>query len=145
MCVGRSSRQLVHVKRHLGSSDLSHLFAQGFVSAQLLQSSQEFRQVVCAKIAHLAGDRRAFDVIDQASFRSNHFEVAYAIVERWRGHSATDALPFFSKIKLRAVANNLQAGGFRVSLTPIEARRFAIAPAGQRGRTPGPDLRICAY
>lgn len=26
-----SSSQLVHVKRHLGSSDLSHLFSQGFV------------------------------------------------------------------------------------------------------------------
>lgn len=34
---------LIHVKRHFGSSDLSHLFSQGFVSAQLLQEDKVFR------------------------------------------------------------------------------------------------------
>ena len=116
-----SQCQLVHVKRHLGSSDLSHLFAQGFVSAELLQSNPEFRRVVRSKITELAGGDRGFNVIDEDGFRPAEFEVAYAIIERWRGRSVIDALPFFSKINLREVTNNLRARGFRVTLTPIDA------------------------
>ena len=41
----KGSRQLIHVKPHLGSSDLSHLFAQGRVSAELLHSNTEFRKM----------------------------------------------------------------------------------------------------
>jgi uncharacterized protein (TIGR04141 family) len=116
-----STRQLIHVKRHLGSSDLSHLFAQGFVSAELMQSSQEFRRVVRSKIAELASGRSEFGFIEEGTFQPSEFEVAYAIIERWRGRSMTEALPFFSKINLREVATNLRARGFRVTLTPIEA------------------------
>ena len=44
------------------------------------------------------------------------FEVVYAIIEDWGGRTPAAALPFFSKINLREVANNLRARGFRVAL-----------------------------
>jgi uncharacterized protein (TIGR04141 family) len=35
--------RFIHVKRKLSSSSLSHLFAQGYVSAELLQENSEYR------------------------------------------------------------------------------------------------------
>lgn len=114
-------RQLIHVKRHLGSSDLSHLFAQGLVSAELLQMSREFRREANAKVVAVAQGRDGFDFLDQAGFVPSDFEVVYAVIERWRGRRCAEALPFFSKINLREVATNLQSRGFRVGLNQIQA------------------------
>jgi uncharacterized protein (TIGR04141 family) len=116
-----TERQLVHVKRHLGSSDLSHLFAQGYVSAELLQSSVEFRQAVRAKIDKFAEGRSGFEFVSDESIVTSEFEVVYAIIERWRGRSFVEALPFFSKVNLREVAGNLSARGFRVSMAQVQA------------------------
>jgi uncharacterized protein (TIGR04141 family) len=112
---------LIHVKRHLGSSDLSHLFAQGLVSAELLQMSREFRQVALGKVEEVALDRAGFALWDEAHFIPSDFEIVYAIAENWRGRTCSAALPFFSKVNLREVATNLRSRGFRVSLNQIQA------------------------
>jgi uncharacterized protein (TIGR04141 family) len=114
-----SDRQLVHVKRHLGSADLSHLFSQGVVSACLLQESPEFRKDVIAKIAEVGNGKHEFAFIHPDSFRTSDFEVVYAIAERWKGRTFEKALPFFSKINLREAAQNLRGRGFNVSLHQI--------------------------
>jgi uncharacterized protein (TIGR04141 family) len=103
------TRQLVHVKRHLGSSGLSHLFAQGLVSADLLQNSSEFRQVAAAKVAEVAGNEAGFDFFDADVLRPSDFEVVYAVIEKWGGRSVERALPFFSKLNLREVSTNLRS------------------------------------
>jgi uncharacterized protein (TIGR04141 family) len=113
-----SSRQLVHVKRHLGSSDLSHLFAQGVVSACLLQESPEFRKKTIEKIDQMT-EQSTFAFIKADSFITSEFEVVYAIAERWAGRTFDQALPFFSKINLREAIQNLHGRGFRVSLHQI--------------------------
>ena len=115
-------RQLIHVKRHLGSSDLSHLFSQGLVSAELLQSSAEFRLAAKKKINEVCGTRTEFDFFSEHAIETSQFEVAYAIVERWNGRDPVQALPFFSKVNLRDVAARLHARGFRVTLTKIDAK-----------------------
>src|SRR5262249_49658804 len=115
------NRQLIHVKRHLGSSDLSHLFSQGLVSAELLQSSPEFRDATRAKIAEVADGRDGFDFFNGETIRTSEFEVAYAIAERWNGRSIVEALPFFSKVNLRDVAERLRERGFKVTLSQIHA------------------------
>ena len=116
-----TTRQLIHVKRHLGSSDLSHLFAQGVVSASALQESPEFRERARTKVEELAiaNGRPGFEFFDQ-HFRSTDYEIVYAIAERWNGRTLADALPFFSKINLREAANNLRGRGFNVSLAKID-------------------------
>ncbi len=113
-------RQLIHVKRHLGSSDLSHLFAQGLVSADLLQMDEEFRLQAEAKIREVAKGRGGFDFFDGKAIDPSEFEVVYAIIERWRGRRCADALPFFSKINLREVERNLHSRGFKVRLNQIQ-------------------------
>lgn len=117
-----ADRQLIHVKRHLGSSDLSHLFSQGLVSAELLQSSAEFRLAAKKKISEVSGEKTGFSFFTEQAIETSQFEVAYAIIERWKGREPVDALPFFSKVNLRDVAARLQARGFRVTLSRIDAK-----------------------
>jgi uncharacterized protein (TIGR04141 family) len=108
------NRRLIHVKRHLGSSDLSHLFAQGFNSAELLQESADFCRRTQDRINPLApnGDYGFFVTHPIAT---QTFEIVYAIIAPWRDRELADALPFFSKMTLRRIAQQLQSRGYRVS------------------------------
>lgn len=114
------TRQLIHVKRHLGSRDLSHLFSQGFVSARLLQMNPAFRVKVKEKIEAQPGGT-AFGFIDTEKLTSSEFEVVYAILANWGGRSLADALPFFSKINLQRTVDDLQSMGFAVSCACVQA------------------------
>jgi uncharacterized protein (TIGR04141 family) len=116
-----ATRQLVHVKRHLGSSDLSHLFAQGLVSAELLQTSSEFRQEAHEKVTAESGGRPGFNFLDTTTFAPTNFEVVYAIIAAWNGRSCCEALPFFSKVNLREVVTDLRSRGFNLGLNQIAA------------------------
>ncbi|HWI02237.1 MAG TPA: DUF6119 family protein, partial [Acidimicrobiales bacterium] len=113
------ARQLVHVKRHLGSSNLSHLFAQGVVSAELLQTSSEFLVAANKRTRESSSGRLGFDFFDTPSIVPRDFEVVYAIIERWNNRTMSEALPFFSKVNLREAASNLRSRGFRVSLKQV--------------------------
>jgi uncharacterized protein (TIGR04141 family) len=113
---------LIHVKRHFGSSDLSHLFSQGLVSAELLQSSPEFRRNAIDTICDEGGTSSPFgELIEESGLIPSEFEIVFAVAERWRGRTPAEALPFFSKINLREVAINLRARGFRVAFDRVDA------------------------
>lgn len=123
---------LIHVKRHLGSATLSHLFAQGLVSAELLQSSPEFRKRAAEQVAkYVAADQKKdqFGFFDAATLRSSDFEVVYAIVEDWAGATLAESLPFFSKINLREAAINLTARGFKVTVKQVHVGASATPAA----------------
>ena len=115
-------QELIHVKRHLGSSDLSHLFSQGFVSAELIQMNPSFRSEVSALTESLAAGRAGFSFFGEPTFSSQNYTIVYAIVADWRGRSPTEALPFFSKVNLRAFAQDLRSREFLVALMTIEER-----------------------
>ncbi|MEW6073588.1 MAG: TIGR04141 family sporadically distributed protein [Planctomycetota bacterium] len=104
-------RAMVHVKRYGGSSVLSHLFAQGVVSATLFLQDAEFRREVRQKLpnAHRHG-------VPDGRPRPERYEVAFAIVSRSPGDLV---LPFFSKVNLRNAARTLEGLGYRVTLTRI--------------------------
>jgi uncharacterized protein (TIGR04141 family) len=112
-----SRGQLIHVKRHLGSSDLSHLFSQGYVSADLLQNDVEFRTLAHDKITSLTGDA-AFQMFDHA-LEAGRFEIVYGVIADWNQRSLASALPFFSKVTLRKTAQDLANRGFGVSFAKI--------------------------
>lgn len=119
-----SSRRLIHVKRHLGSATLSHLFAQGLVSAELLQSSPEFRKRAAAQVTKYVkadGKKDLFGFFNVSALTPSDFEVVYAIAEDWNGATLADRLPFFSKVNLREAAANLKARGFKVTVKQVHA------------------------
>jgi uncharacterized protein (TIGR04141 family) len=110
-------KHLLHVKRYGGSSVLSHLFAQGTVSARLLLSDADFRK----KVNDLLPSSHQLESIDQKP-KAHEFEVVYVIASNSSGASA-NGLPLFSKINLRNSFNQLQMYGMKVSLkfVPVTA------------------------
>lgn len=115
-----SSSELIHIKRHLGSSDLSHLFSQGFVSAELLQNDADFRRLAQDRITRL-GSQAAFRMFDVA-VEPGRFEVVYGVIANWGQRSLASALPFFSKVTLRKTVQDLTNRGFRVSCAKISGQ-----------------------
>ena len=109
-------RQLVHVKRKMQSATLSHLFAQGAVSAELLVQSDEFRIKCHDMLSELGDDWN--DCVPNEWLNPKEYEVVYAIIgnstKSWPRH-----LPFFSQLNLRNTADRLRALGYSVSLKLI--------------------------
>jgi uncharacterized protein (TIGR04141 family) len=107
--------QFIHVKRYGGSSVLSHLFAQGSVSANSFVQDPQFRE---AFNDLLPNTHRLLDASQRPD--AGRFAVVYAVVS-----NSTDpidrSLPFFSRLNLRNAARQLSGYGFKVSLTKIQA------------------------
>jgi uncharacterized protein (TIGR04141 family) len=103
---------MVHVKRYSGSSTLSHLWGQGWVSSQLLLNDKAFRQELNLLLpkSH-ALDNPRNPVVPSA------YEVAFAVVKNTK---RAFVLPFFSKVQLRRVAEGIRQAGYRVTLTAID-------------------------
>ena len=115
------SRDLIHVKRHLSSSTLSHLFAQGAVSAQLIQMDPVFRAAARAKVAEAEEAGQGFsDLFPEDGIQTQDFRVVYAIVEDWGDKELHEALPFFSKVNLRRAAEDLRGRGFAVACQRVQ-------------------------
>jgi uncharacterized protein (TIGR04141 family) len=107
-------REIVHIKRYGGSGTLSHLFAQGSVSANLFLNDQRFREEVNRR---LPGSHRLRSADRQP--RTSDYEVAYAIASK---NSGPLVLPFFSRVTLRSTHTQLQNMGYRVTLTKIQCQ-----------------------
>lgn len=117
-------RALLHVKRKLNSSSLSHLFAQGLVSADLLLMSDEFRRkvrrvVVTAENACKRAGRFSRMFPANSGITPSEFTVVYAIMAKWGNRSLAEALPFFSKVNLRRCTQDLLRMGYRASYKRI--------------------------
>jgi uncharacterized protein (TIGR04141 family) len=104
-------KKIIHVKRYVGSSTLSHLFAQGAVSGELFASDPEFRKKLNEKLPD------AYKLADPTERpRTEEYEIVYAIVSYSEGDLE---IPFFSKVNLRAARNRLALCGYGVSLKKI--------------------------
>lgn len=78
--------QFVHVKKGGSSSTLSHLFAQGLVSSQLLKNEQEFRDFIDNEVSQKFG-LNFTDSIEP--------EVIFGIIDRRYDRPYRDFLPIF--------------------------------------------------
>lgn len=106
----KSDKHLVHVKKYGGSAVLSHLFSQGFVSADLLLTDKLFRKEVNAK---LSDSHKS--VVSESDPAPKDYTVVYAI-----GTSKNDLkLPFFSIINYRNIKKQLNLYQYNVLLVKI--------------------------
>lgn len=123
-----ADKHMIHVKRKLSSSSLSHLFSQGFVSGDLLVTSSEYRDACVKKIDDAANERmpgnasyrNQFNFIQADAVSPSEIEVVYAIAANWNGRSLVEALPFFSKVNLRRFSKDLRRLGYRVTHSRID-------------------------
>jgi uncharacterized protein (TIGR04141 family) len=127
----------IHVKRHVRSSTLSHLFSQGAVAAELVATNDDFRNALRDLIRTVESERKVADPAYQvgaysvlADDRPPSFsrKVVFAIIARWDGRPAANVLPFFSKVNLRQRAIELERLGFTTALGKIDYPRTLARP-----------------
>ena len=120
---------LIHVKRKRdGSASLSHLFAQGLNAADLIVTSPEFRKSVLERIATAERERAdethddsfvgAFSIFEAEQVTARDYEIVFAVQADWDS-GGFETLPFFSKLTLRNVVDDLVRLGLRVSVRKI--------------------------
>lgn len=106
-------KEMVHVKFGGASSKLSHLFAQGLVSAKLLASQEEYRRY----IDKITIDTFGLEVIGD-DFNPKEFEIVFAIIGK-RDKDLYDMLPFFTMVNMMVAIKELQEMSYKVSLLKI--------------------------
>jgi uncharacterized protein (TIGR04141 family) len=117
--------ELVHVKRKLGSADLSHLFGQGYISAETIHAGPDLRSAVREKIEEQARmqkkDISRFSDLVADSFSTSRLTVVYAILADWKGKEPQRRMPFFSKVNLRHHTQQIRRMGFHVAFAAVDA------------------------
>ena len=111
------SREMIFVKKYGYSNVLSHLFAQGVVSAETFRRERSFRELVERHLppTHRLGER-------VAQMTPQDFTVIFAIVSD-SARPLHESLPFFSKVNLRNATKLLQSNGYNVRLLKIQQPR----------------------
>lgn len=111
------NKQFIHVKhRKGGSAGLSHLFAQGSVSAEILLGDKEFRKKARDVLKRVSNGLQ--DSVSLDSFKSDGVEVVFLILGE-DSISLKKNLPFFSKVNLSKAFENLSQRGFKVSIAGV--------------------------
>lgn len=114
------ARQFVHVKKKTRSATLSHLFAQGVISAEAFLWDDAFR--AGAKAALRSVNRAFSSLIPDSRPTASDYEVIYAIITTMAAARWPVGLPFFSQLNLVNAADRLQRLGYKVSLSRIAER-----------------------
>jgi uncharacterized protein (TIGR04141 family) len=118
-----SDGELIHIKRKSRSSTLSHLFAQGQVSANTFLGDGTFRDRVRQRIEEvvppalqdkwLALVPGSANTVDRSKY-----SVSYAVIANSE-KSGADWLPFFSKLNLMQQGRQILSLGFKLSISRI--------------------------
>ncbi|MCC6682211.1 MAG: TIGR04141 family sporadically distributed protein [Phycisphaeraceae bacterium] len=106
-----------HVKRRdKSSSGLSHLFAQGVVSARLIKQDADFRKKVakCIPSSH----KGLCQKLNGTSFDARKWTVSYIILGADTAKPA-ETLPFFSKVNLRGAIQQLKDMEYNVGIIGV--------------------------
>ena len=108
-----ASRQFIHVKRTTRSKDLSHLLAQGSVSAKLFHQYPDYRQQFRERLP--ASMRQ---LIATNNVRPEEYTVVYAIVAPAH-RNYPEELPFFTKVHLLFHTRVIRLMGYNVRLCHV--------------------------
>ena len=120
------AKHLVHVKhRKGGSAGLSHLFAQGGVSAEIMLGDKAFRKEARKVLRRV--NAAAQDLVPLDNLRSGDYEVVFLILGEGSA-SLKQNLPFFSKVNLSKAFESLTQRGFRVSIAGAATAPRPLAP-----------------
>lgn len=115
--------EFLHVKRKSRSSTLSHLFAQGIVSATTFLGDGKFRDEIRQVIVDgYQDDKRArwLDLVpksDEEVIRSK-YSVSFVVIAN-SNQSGNNWLPFFSKLNLMQCGRQIRNLGFNVCLNRV--------------------------
>lgn len=124
----KDHRTLIHVKFYRSSGTLSHLFAQGHVSAETFVKDEVFRERLNAKLPTAS---RLVDPLARPN--AAHYSVIYAIATN---KSLPSELPFFSKVTLKNAMRMLRALNYDVAMTRIPVNATWLKTSKHRKNHP---------
>ena len=101
ICIRNDCIELIHNKKSTRSSNLSHLFSQGYVSAFLLSTEPKSKN----NLLKLLKNSEQFE----DKIKKDKYAVVYGIISHKPRDSKSDALPFFSRINLSRTAHQLKS------------------------------------
>jgi uncharacterized protein (TIGR04141 family) len=108
----------IHVKKRGRSSTLSHLFAQGVTSAELLLSDEEFRKKAVQLVS--SHSKKFAKAVPSSLGARQEIKVAYVVLSRSKRKDRPYGLPFFSLVSLQAAAQRLGNAGIKVHVQEIK-------------------------
>ncbi len=120
-----SDGDIIHVKRKSRSATLSHLFAQGSVSATTFTQDGVFRDEIRKIIgAAVSGSLKSdwMNLVPSSAETINDrskYRVTFAVVTN-SSKPGNDWLPFFSKLNLMQQGTQLKTMGFEVSIARVD-------------------------
>ena len=130
---GEHRGEFIHVKRGRGSSNLSHLFAQGLVASTLLVREPNFVKSVNIQLA-----KQGFTALPE-KFEAKGNDIVYAIIDG-DGSSSLD-IPFFSKVTLQNCGKTIASYGYGVKLLHIPESAAHRAKAALKAATKAAKIK----
>lgn len=117
-----NNRQIIHVKhRKGGSSALSHLFAQGRISSEVLRGDRNFREEAVNKFKDVYKYKGIDNLIPVDNFEPREYEVIFLLLGQ-DSSTIVEKLPFFSKLNLLEAYKRLKSLGFSVFVAGANER-----------------------
>ena len=113
-----ANKEIIHVKKYRKSSNLSHLFGQVIVSADVFRTDEVFRKSIRKKLRDIGVKSNIIDSIPKDQPKTSDYEIVLAIIKE-NIENTLSSLPFFSQLFLMFVAKKLRREGFRISITLI--------------------------
>jgi uncharacterized protein (TIGR04141 family) len=110
--------RFIHSKKRGRSSTLSHLFAQGVTSTELLLRDEAFRKDAAAKVRGV--DSAFVRAIPSGPGERDKIRVSYVILSRGQRPERPYGLPFFSMVSLKAAAERLAGAGVEVTVRVVK-------------------------
>lgn len=114
-------KYLIHVKKGHGSSVLSHLFTQGYVSGTMLLQ-QQFRKEVNKKmkagVLHNNPNQADWLFTENKNYTPGQYTIVFGIITG--RNTERPRIPFFSKVVFRQIASTLSNQGYSVCLANID-------------------------
>jgi len=111
------SGQFIHIKPKRSSSTLSHLFAQGRVSAESFLQDKKFRGEVRQLITKEKSDLVRY--FPDTKPNPSDYEVVFAFIDN-SDKKLPESLPFFTKLNFMQTTKALSLLGFKVSKIKIK-------------------------
>lgn len=119
------AKQFIHLKDGHSSAPLSHLWNQGLVSAEAFVSDDVFRKgfrKAAKKRENQFGKQGFIGLLPDGRSRltPSDYTIVFGVMRHPYAASGQLGLPFFSKVALRSVAEQISRMGFPVELHLIE-------------------------
>jgi uncharacterized protein (TIGR04141 family) len=105
------NKEIIHIKKYTSSSAMSHLFMQGYVSAEAFNMAEDFRAELNKKLAGTFS-------IENTADKPRGYKYIFGVISR---SSKELNLPFFSMVTLKQTVERLRSMGYEVYVVKILA------------------------